>query len=307
MNYDFYTNRSRRLFLSGYPLEVIDMNNRQQDMPDASCHSHDEIELQYITEGHVNVTCDDNNIYAKNGEIIFINNNVEHFVTFTDEPARMFSIIIHPSFILDFEQLELKSKYVNPVICDRDFSHAVVTSDTQNYKSILEPVKQIISLNLKKEEGYELLSRACALQSWNVIYGIYSKSANFRKSLVPSAFTSTALQDEQRVRLACTYIHEHFTEPITLGDISDSILVSKSECCRCFKRVCELSPFEYLMKYRIVQATKLMQTSIQKSISDIAGSVGFNNTSYFNKVFKKFMNCTPSDYRRSLYYSPQKD
>jgi YesN/AraC family two-component response regulator len=57
------------------------------------------------------------------------------------------------------------------------------------------------------------------------------------------------------------------------------------------------------MKYRIVQATKHMQQNTYDSISDIAGAVGFNNISYFNKVFKKVMNCTPSEYKKSLYAS----
>jgi YesN/AraC family two-component response regulator len=54
------------------------------------------------------------------------------------------------------------------------------------------------------------------------------------------------------------------------------------------------------MKYRIIQATKHIQKNTYDSISDIAGAVGFNNISYFNKVFKKFMKCTPSEYKKSL-------
>ncbi len=89
-------------------------------------------------------------------------------------------------------------------------------------------------------------------------------------------------------------------EPITLNDIAEAILVSKSECCRCFKRATGLSPFEYLMKYRITESAKYMHRKSHESISEIAGAVGFNNTSYFNKVFKKFMGCTPTEYRQSL-------
>ena len=109
-----------------------------------------------------------------------------------------------------------------------------------------------------------------------------------------------ANQDAHRVKQAMVYIQEHFMEPITLNDIAEAILVSKSECCRCFKRATGLSPFEYLMKYRITESAKYMHRKSHESISEIAGAVGFNNTSYFNKVFKKFMGCTPTEYRQSL-------
>lgn len=60
-----------------------------------------------------------------------------------------------------------------------------------------------------------------------------------------------------------------------------------------------MTPFEYLMKYRIFEATKKMMEHPDEptSIADLALSVGFNNTSYFNKLFKKFLGCTPTYYR----------
>lgn len=89
-------------------------------------------------------------------------------------------------------------------------------------------------------------------------------------------------------------------ETVTLEDIADSIMVSKSECCRCFKRTLGVTPFEYLMKYRIMESTKRMHRRPQESISEIAGSVGFNNTSYYNKIFKKFMDCTPTEFKKNI-------
>lgn len=41
------------------------------------------------------------------------------------------------------------------------------------------------------------------------------------------------------------------------------------------------------------------------SIADLAISVGFNNTSYFNKLFKKFLGCTPTYYRKNKVLHPK--
>ena len=69
--------------------------------------------------------------------------------------------------------------------------------------------------------------------------------------------------------------------------------------CRFFKSVIGKTPVEYINSYRIEKATELLQTETL-SISNIALSVGIDNFSYFVKQFKKYKNCTPSQYRKSL-------
>ena len=137
------------------------------------------------------------------------------------------------------------------------------------------------------------MTKSVLLRIW---YQLYKMST----TLVSGSVPKTAVQDEQRVKQAILYIQEHFMETVTLEDIAGSIMVSKSECCRCFKRTLNTTPFEYLMKYRIMESTKRMHRKPQESISEIAGSVGFNNTSYYNKIFRKYMDCTPTEYRNSI-------
>ena len=91
-----------------------------------------------------------------------------------------------------------------------------------------------------------------------------------------------------------------------LEDLSRSIHISKSECCRCFKRTLQVTPIEYLMKYRIFKAANMIQHDdpLSHSISELAFAVGFNNASYFNKVFRQYLKCTPSEYKRSTRNDP---
>ncbi|WP_279373122.1 helix-turn-helix domain-containing protein [Clostridium arbusti] len=58
-----------------------------------------------------------------------------------------------------------------------------------------------------------------------------------------------------------------------------------------------MTPFDYLIEYRISKASELLLKS-KEPISNIAFDVGFNGISYFGKVFRKYMNCTPSEYRK---------
>lgn len=207
--------------------------------------------------------------------------------------------MVHPSFILGFGQLELESKYINPVLANCSFTHLHITRKNKHYEQFLALLKQLLALHEERPVCYELLSKANILQLWKLLYDHLDQLSG--RTAAPYKITARiANQDAHRVKQAMVYIQEHFMEPITLNDIAEAILVSKSECCRCFKRATGLSPFEYLMKYRITESAKYMHRKSHESISEIAGAVGFNNTSYFNKVFKKFMGCTPTEYRQSL-------
>ena len=115
--------------------------------------------------------------------------------------------------------------------------------------------------------------------------------------------------DESRTKDMILFIEQHFADKITLDDLASSVHISKSECCRCFKRALNLTPIEYLMKYRIFKAASMIQDQNipSNSFSDLAFNVGFNNASYFNKVFKQYLGCTPSDYKRKIKTDPNFD
>ncbi len=291
---DYYVKRSRNLLQNDYPIEISCLNFTQADPLLIRWHWHEEIELEYIVSGQVYVTCEEENILASQGDLVFINQNVRHFITpVQTDGCLLYSIVVHPTFIFGFGQLELEKKYIAPVLHDSALKHIHIAKDSPDYENYLSEIREILSLNDLREDGYELLTKSVLLRIW---YQLYKMST----ALVSGSVPKTAVQDEQRVKQAILYIQEHFMETVTLEDIAGSIMVSKSECCRCFKRTLNTTPFEYLMKYRIMESTKRMHRKPQESISEIAGSVGFNNTSYYNKIFRKYMDCTPTEYRNSI-------
>lgn len=98
------------------------------------------------------------------------------------------------------------------------------------------------------------------------------------------------------VERARQYIAEQYSYPITVEDVAVYTGVSRSYLFRLFQKVMKQSPKEYLLEYRIRQACQLLnQTDLP--VRSIAHSVGFEDNLYFSKVFKKYKNCTPSEYR----------
>lgn len=86
-------------------------------------------------------------------------------------------------------------------------------------------------------------------------------------------------------------------EKIELNDLAKEVNLSKSTCCREFKKYMNCTIFEYIINYRLVASSNLLITT-NNSISDIAYQCGFGSTSYFIEKFKMKTGVSPSIYRR---------
>ena len=95
------------------------------------------------------------------------------------------------------------------------------------------------------------------------------------------------------------YIHNHYAENISLTDIAGSASIGQRECLRCFKRMLQVSPIQYLIKYRIMYGADLLMKSRNLGIAEIATLCGFDSPSNFSKLFKNFYSLTPRQFRKN--------
>ena len=123
---------------------------------------------------------------------------------------------------------------------------------------------------------------------------IWQKLFNYFSNLPESNARET--EHWTRLKTILLFIREHYSEQITLEDIASSVNICRSECCRFFKKHMHMTLFEYLMFYRIQQSLPLLKSN--ESVTKIAGMVGFSNPCYYGKIFKRYMNCSPSQYKR---------
>jgi signal transduction histidine kinase/AraC-like DNA-binding protein len=105
-----------------------------------------------------------------------------------------------------------------------------------------------------------------------------------------------ARQTSVLVKRALAYIHKHYDETLSRQAIADAVGVSKNYLSQIFHQELGISPWEYLNRYRIKQAKQLLRNSAQ-SISWVACQVGFEDASYFGRVFRKQVGCSPQTYR----------
>lgn len=95
------------------------------------------------------------------------------------------------------------------------------------------------------------------------------------------------------------YIHEHYNEDIGRNQIAAKFYLTSEYLAKLYKKRTGSSIKSYINEYRIEKAKELLRNS-DKSISDIAEAVGFDNFSYFSTMFKKVTGLSPKDYKDSV-------
>lgn len=102
------------------------------------------------------------------------------------------------------------------------------------------------------------------------------------------------------LRKAIDYIHEHYSEQITLNEVAENIYVSTFYISRMFKKELGKSFVDYLNDVRIEKAKELLK-DIKYKTYEVAEIVGISDPHYFSKLFKKYSGMTPSDYREKTF------
>ncbi len=276
--------------IPGFSLKIYknDFNENIKEL--IPWHWHEELEFVLVTEGKIEISIASRKYYLGKGEGAFINANVLHQMkSVVGRESKLFSIVTHPDILGEAKNFLLTYRYINPIIKDENIKCQILSSDVKWQDGILNSLEEICVSYEEKEYAYE--------------YRIHNLVCDIWLLLLREAWQERSEEsehgkgDEKRIYPALKYMQEHFAEPITLEDICKVMHVGKSECFRCFKRTIATSPMDYLLHYRVSMAAVLILNT-EKPIADVALECGFNSSSYFCKVFRNIMECSPKDYRK---------
>lgn len=113
-------------------------------------------------------------------------------------------------------------------------------------------------------------------------------------------------ENSENVRLSAVtekirnFVDKHYKEDISLQDVAGAMNYSDAYFCRIFKQCFGKGFIVYLSEYRVEKAKELL-ADVAINIKDVSSKVGYRDSNYFAKVFKRITGETPTDYRlRSL-------
>ena len=255
-------------------------------------HRHRELELLLVTNGELRALLNNRDIVLCEGEGLFVNSGAVHGgVANSHEGANYISVIFCADCITGTGDAKLVSRYIEPILKARELEYVPLRGSGWA-NDICDVIRQMQAISSGKRQGYELKLNIMLSEAWLTLY----------ENCIPDIGDNRSVShtEKKRIDVLRKYIQENYAEKITLDNIASSAHISRGECCRIFKRLYDTTPFQYLVRYRLTRSVYYLSET-DKSISQIAQSVGFCSSSYYTKCFRAEYNCTPLKYRQAQH------
>lgn len=180
-----------------------------------------------------------------------------------------------------------------------EYAKTAIQHNVTDY--ILKPidVDQIIDTlrkvkdNLEKKKSVEQL-----LKSNNQL----AENKNLSEPVI-KWLESSSISDEMRgknivVKQAYQYVIEHVDDKISLTQISDTLGISKNYFCSLFKQETGENFLNFVSRMKI-QRAKTLLAGENKRVYEVCDYLGYSDVTYFTKLFKKYVNMSPNEYKKT--------
>lgn len=241
-------------------------------LPEFPNHFHDYYVIGYIVQGRRHLQCKNQTYCLNVNDIFLFQPQDNHGCRQVDDELFEFCTLHIPSATMQRLHKEITGQNTLPgfhknVICDDELIHSLHT---------LHPLIMENSKEFSKEETLLLLvSRLLEL------YG------------QPFHHNSNSMDDA--IHQVCTYMDQHFNEPISLEALCKIGNISKSTLLRAFTKAKGVTPYRYLQTIRINQAKQYLEQG--HAPSAVALMTGFSDQSHFTNFFTLFIGISPAAYQ----------
>jgi len=276
-------------------LEKSDRKNEQIYIYNLMCkkdhtviqaHWHDEFELLY-TEVDGEAELDGVKIKFEKNDIIFVNKQQLHRLnSFSD--GNIYAIVFNYE-ILDFKINDFcQNRIINNLKDQRLMFQHILNKDATIYKEIKNLLSETILLYYSETYGKELKIKA---NLYNLIFLFFTNNL-FINSF--SAKNDKTLQVAY-VKEAITFIENTYHLNVCIADISEHANISTFYLIKIFKEITGTTPIVYLNELRLKISTEFLKDGL--SVTQTAYNTGFNNLSYFIRIFKKKYGISPHKFK----------
>lgn len=264
------------------------------DFPLVPLHWHEEMEFVYIKKGRGIVSVDFSSCHVSAGDIIIICPGQLHTIEQEAQEAMEYENIIFPLSLLGSRQPDsCWEQYISPIMRRQVSLPSRITPQLDYYGNVAGCIDAIDEIRRTFPAGYELLIKG---KLFELFFQLYSCSA----ALVSGSCGDSSGNQQRsldKTRQILKIVEEHYSEKIPIKEMAKACGFSQSHFMKFFKATIGMPFTAYLNDYRLTMASRLLLSS-EDTILTIAGDTGFDNLSYFNRVFKQRFGMTPREFRQ---------
>jgi AraC-like DNA-binding protein len=257
----------------------------QKSGPIFESHWHEQFQILYFERGEALIHCNSQPLQIHAGDVVIINRNDVHYGENVSQELAFYLIKLDLSFLLSNRQDLCQTKYVVPIMKKQVVFRNYISRDEE----LVKQIQQLINEYYGQETGFELAIKAYFYRILALLLRRY-REENAGEAEQGKQCKSIPL------RPVLEYVDQHYCERLTLEKLASMANVSSHHFCRMFKKVTGKPPIEYINYLRINRAATLLQES-NLNISEIAMTVGFDDSNYFSRLFKKYKQASPSKIR----------
>lgn len=250
-------------------------------------HWHEDIEIIYIKKGHGTVTVNLKHFYVEEGSMVLILPGQLHSIhQYESNSMEYENIIFHPNILLSGHSDTCMTEFLIPLFSGAITLPTLISNSLNNYKEIVSCIDEADEICKIYPKAYQFAIKSQLLRFFFLLFSNHTELTSTKN---PQSF--------DKIKQIIKYMEANYMQKITIAEIAKEIGVSASHFMKYFKNTMGVSFVEYLNEYRLTMASKLLLSS-NDSILEIAGATGFDNLSYFNRLFKKRFGMTPSSYKK---------
>lgn len=278
--------------ITSYTNSTVSVLNREESFFQSPFHSHPELELVYVKESFGKRIIGNSVMPFEPGDMVFLGSDLPH-VWLNDEMYYQGISTLKANAIVVYFSKDI----FGPAFYE--------LKETQKINELFfQAGKGISIIGKTNKQIAKKLEKLLLKKDFEVIIGLFEILSLLSESqdrvYINNETYSSGYQDSKKDRLSevFQYVNENFKKDILLIEIAAIANMTPTSFCRMFKLKTKKSFVEYLNEIRVSKACKfLLETDL--SMSEIAYESGYKTASNFNKLFKKFMGMTPSEFKKS--------
>lgn len=256
-------------------------------------HAHPFKELLYVESGEMMIRIGSDNFSIKKGDLLFINSRISHALTPVGSET---PVTYNTSFLcsrndssekVPREWIEDERRLVRPLF-EKDY---FVTRDKNECGKQINAIKD--SIDLHRRGDFVRVKNHIS----NLLVGALQSFSQIPPD--PSYAETVTGEHSYNASAILLYLHEHFTEGLSLASVAEALHYSPRQCQRLIQESMGVSFSELLTELQLSFAKDLL-VSTNESMESISMRSGFSSSRNFYHNFKLRENMSPSEYRKMM-------